>query len=115
MAHRIELDPIERTLLIGCRKEERELPQPVLISAAIRSENAFPASRTDQLTDTLDVEAVVEILQRHGADSEFHTLERFAATLEQTLRAHFGHPGLHWEVRIRKPQYGWSFIHDWIA
>ena len=112
MPCRIELQPVELELRIGCTAEERSRPQPLCVQVRIRSDELFPASQTDRLEDTLDAAAVKEVLLRE-LPGPIQTLERLGSLLQRRIEERFTHPGLAWELSIHKPRFEWTYVHAW--
>ncbi len=113
MPCRIELADIELMLHIGCTEEERASPQLLRFRMVVRSVETFPASRTDELQDTLDVKALRDLLITSAEKSRVRTLERLGQLLESGFRQRFSMAGCEWEIAIEKTKFGWSYVHAW--
>lgn len=113
MPCRIEITFPELNLLVGCSEGERSRPQPIGAALSISSPRKFEASRTDQLSDTIDVAWVQQTVQRAAELGPVQTLERLAERIETELRAQFRAPGLEWELTLAKPRFGWKYVQTW--
>lgn len=116
MASKIEIKEIKLMLHIGCSKEERSQAQPVIVRIAVHSISSFQACKTDQLSDTLDVDTISRLLINEANCSRVSTLERLGQILENSIRNNIlNQDGFNWEVTLTKPQWGWSYVHSWIS
>lgn len=115
MRCRIELDPFELSLNIGCTPQERDQPQPIGVHFWIESTKPFKASTTDVLQDTLDASLVKDTLIRALKVSHSSTLEHLADQAQRALvglsKSGFGE--LAWHLKLSKPKWGWSYVHSW--
>jgi dihydroneopterin aldolase len=103
----------ELFLFLGCTEEERGEEQPVELRLTIESPEGFAAGHTDELGDTLDVQALRATAARAARAARVRTLERLAALLEAALRAEYPQPGLRWELRLEKHRAEWTYVQTW--
>lgn len=113
MPCRIELTPFEVTMTVGCRPEEKAAPQTVRFSVRMEFTQHLRASETDQLTDTMDSDAVRDLISAVATQTRVLMLERLARILEERLSLEFSRFSCAWELTIHKPQYGWTYVHEW--
>jgi FolB domain-containing protein len=69
---------------LGVSPEERAVPQPVLISLAVRCDTHLAAA-TDDLSATLDYAKIVERISALVADEEFGLIETLADQIARQL------------------------------
>ena len=110
MPCRIEMPDIEAQVVIGCTDEEQLAPQMLMISVEVESLEKFPATRTDQLADTLDAAKLRACVLEIATASRVRTLERLAELLELELKRIFPRPGLTWQLTLAKPAFGYRYV-----
>lgn len=85
---------------VGVTPEERSAPQPVVVSIAVRTDTRL-ASATDDISATLDYDAIVKRIAAIVSEEEFQLIEtladRVARMLLKDLRA------IDCWVRVAKP------------
>ncbi len=113
MPCRIEISEVELSLQIGCSEQERATPQPIGLGLLVRSLETFPACHTDRLHDTLDAAEMKKALIEAASNARVHTLERLGGVVELSFKEKFRAHRCDWEVTIRKPRFGWSYVHAW--
>ena len=69
---------------VGTTPEERSAPQPILISIAVRTDTRL-ASTTDDISATLDYNAIVRRISSIVGDEEFQLIETLADRIARTL------------------------------
>lgn len=77
-------EQIELWSLIGVTEREREQPTGLEMDLRLGLDLS-PAGRSDELTDTLDYAAVVELVRDIGAKEQCILLEALAEKIKQTL------------------------------
>lgn len=113
MPCRIELDEVEWMVVVGCTDAEQHHAQPIRLSATVQSMEPFAAARTDRLEHTVDADQLRQAMSEVIRAARVRTLERLGGLMEEALRARFPLSGLLWEIKIRKPRFGWSYVHAW--
>jgi len=102
MASRIEIPEFRLELRIGCSEDERSRYQPVEITIRVEKRDGFKATLTDDLNDTIDVNAICSVVRNTASEKPFATVEGISGSLIRALKQHFDVPGVRWELSISK-------------
>ena len=95
----ITISELEVFFHVGVPDEERSRPQRLLVT--VRLTKAFSAAAaTDDLTKTIDYDAVAQRLLRFGEGRSWRLIETLATDIAQALLAEFG-PSSVW-VEVKK-------------
>lgn len=94
----IFLTEMRLNCIIGCNKEERSIPQDILVDVSY----TVNAVVNDELINTVNYDEVVVLIERHLKDGKYQLLERGVASVAGMLLHNFGKI-IAVTVRITKP------------
>jgi dihydroneopterin aldolase len=98
---KIVIDGIRVDCIIGTRPEERQTPQPVIISVTLHGDWRAAAA-SDDLNDAVNYVRAVEAVRAVAAGSSFFLIETLAEEMGRLLLAI---PGVcQADLRLEKPQ-----------
>lgn len=96
----ITINGLRLDSIIGIHPWERAVPRKLLLDLELGTD-IRPAAASDDVSDTLDYQAVAERLQTFAADSRYQLLEALAEAMAELLQREFGVPWL--RLKLDKP------------